>query len=96
MQIQVDRTVALCNSWGAGCSYTVGSMADGCTVGLGSGGKPDKHGGLLQQEHMAVQVRSSCNIVLFVRWVKDTGLLKQKRMAVQVRASCNLGLFCIG
>uniref|UniRef100_A0A383WJF9 Protein kinase domain-containing protein n=1 Tax=Tetradesmus obliquus TaxID=3088 RepID=A0A383WJF9_TETOB len=43
------------NSWGAGCSYTVGSMADGRTAGPGRGGKPDKHGGLLKQEHMAVQ-----------------------------------------
>jgi hypothetical protein len=52
----LGATAAGTNNWGADCSYTVGSMADG-RVRPGSG-KPDKHGGLLKQEHMAVQVRA--------------------------------------
>jgi hypothetical protein len=50
-----NAPAAASHSWGPDCSYTVGSMADG-RLSPGSGAKPDKRGGLLKQEHMAVQV----------------------------------------
>jgi hypothetical protein len=51
----LGATAAASHSWGADCSYTVGSMSEG-RARPGSG-KQDNLGGLLKQEHMAVQVR---------------------------------------
>jgi hypothetical protein len=60
-----NAPAAASHSWGPDCSYTVGSMADG-RLRPGSGAQPDKRGGLLKQEHMAVQVRKRSVMLPFV------------------------------